>query len=90
MEAVVLDEIAKQVSAVQEQAAVIVDGCTLRHGITSAVKDFLEKTKFPVFVAPMGKSAVDESYERFGGVRAAPERSSVPLTRSCADIHRKT
>lgn len=89
-EAVVLDKIAEQVSAAQERVAVIVDGCALRYGIISEVKDFLEKTGFPVFVAPMGKSAVDESYERFGGVRAAPERSRVPLTRLCADLHRKT
>ena len=89
-EAVVLDEIVKKVSAAQEQVVVIVDGCALRYGITSEVKDFLEKTKFPVFVAPMGKSAVDESYERFGGVRPALERSSELLTRSCADIRRKT
>ena len=50
---------------------VIVDGCALRYGVTGEVKDFLEKTKFPVFVAPMGKSCVDESYERYGGVRTS-------------------
>ena len=88
-EAVVLDEIAKQTSAAQERVVVIVDGCALRYGITSEVKDFLEKTKFPVFVTPMGKSAVDESYERFGGVRLAPERSRVFLTRFCTDVRRK-
>jgi len=88
-ETVVLDELVKQVSAAQERVAVIVDGCALRYGITSEVKDFLEKTKFPVFVAPMGKSAVDESYERFGGVGLAPDRSRVLLTRSCTDVHRE-
>jgi len=88
-EAVVLDEIAKQVSVAQERVVVIVDGCALRHGVTGEVKDLLEKTKFPVFVAPMGKSAVDESYDRFGGVRLALECSKVFLTRSCADICRK-
>ena len=87
-ETVVLSEIAKQVSAAQERVAVIVDGCALRYGVISEVKDFLEKTKFPVFVAPMGKSAVDESYERYGGVRAVPEHSRFPLTLLCADIHR--
>lgn len=70
-EAVVLDEITKQIYSAQERVAVILDGCALRYGITSEVKDFLEKTKFPVFAAPMGKSAVDESHERFGGVRPA-------------------
>jgi len=88
-EAVALDEIAKKVSAAQERVAVIVDGCALRYGITNEVKDFLEKTKFPVFAAPMGKSAVDESFERYGGVRTAPERSRTILTYPCADIHRQ-
>jgi len=66
-----LDEIAKQASAARERIAVmLVDGCVLRYGVTSGVRNFLEKTKFPVFVAPMGKSGVDESYERYGGVRS--------------------
>jgi len=89
VEAVVLDEIAKQVSAAQERVVVIVDGCALRSGVTSEVKDLLEKTKFPVFAAPMGKSAVDESYKRYGGVRPTLECLKVTLTRPCADIHRK-
>lgn len=87
-EAVVLDEIVKQVSAAQERVAVIVDGCALRYGVTNEVKDLLEKTKFPVFVAPMGKSAVDESYERYGGVSIASVYSRAPLTLPCTDLHR--
>lgn len=67
-EDIVLGEILKLVSAAQERVAVIVDGCALRHGVTSEVKEFLEKTKYPVFATPMGKSGVDESYERFGGI----------------------
>lgn len=87
-EAVVLDEIVKRVSVAQERVAVIVDGCALRYGVTSEVKDFLEKTEFPVFVAPMGKSAVDESYERYGGVGITSVSSGIPLPLTCADIHR--
>jgi pyruvate decarboxylase len=73
-EAVVLAEIEKQVSIAQERVVVIVDGCALRHGVANEVKDLLEKTKFPVFAAPMGKSSVDESYERFGGVGSIMKR----------------
>lgn len=80
IEAVVLAEIMKHIAAAQERVSVIVDGCALRHGVTREVKDFLEKTKFPVFATPMGKSGVDESSERFGGVRSAPRRFRVPLT----------
>lgn len=54
-EAIVLDEIATQVSAAQERVAVIVDGCALRHGVTSEVKDFLEKNKVPSFCCPHGQ-----------------------------------
>ncbi|KAF9650215.1 pyruvate decarboxylase [Thelephora ganbajun] len=78
-EAAVLDVIVKQVSTAQDRVVVIVDGCALRYGVTGEVKDFLRKTKFPVFVAPMGKSAVDESYERFGGVYAG--RPSLPAVK---------
>ena len=88
-EAVVSDEIMKQVSAARERVAVIVDGCALRYGITNEMKDLLgKKTKFPVFVAPMGKSAVDESYERYGGVSIASVYLRAPLTLPCADLHR--
>jgi pyruvate decarboxylase len=86
-EAVVLDEITKLISASQERVAVIVDGCALRYGVTGEVKVFLEKTKFPVFVAPMGKSGVDESYERFGGVRPTLRCVSVPLTRFSTQMY---
>jgi len=73
-EDIVLGEILKLVSAAQERVAVIFDGCALRHGVTSEVKEFLEKTKYPVFATPMGKSGVDESYERFGGVGSIQRR----------------
>ena len=88
-EAVVLDEIVERLTAAQERVVVIVDGCALRHDVSSVVKDFLEKTKFPVFVAPMGKSAVDESYERFGGVSPGLWPPRVILTHPCADIRRE-
>ena len=34
------------------------------------VHDFVTKSKFPVFVAPMGKGAIDETLPNFGGVYA--------------------
>ncbi|KAF9790319.1 pyruvate decarboxylase [Thelephora terrestris] len=80
-EAVVLAEIEKQVSIAQERVVVIVDGCALRHGVANEVKDLLEKTKFPVFAAPMGKSSVDESYERFVGIyNGSPSLPAVKQT----------
>ena len=30
--------------------------------------DLCEKTGFPVYASPMGKTAISEEYERYGGV----------------------
>lgn len=49
---------------------VLVDACTIRHRVTEEVKRFIEKTKLPVFVTPMGKGAFDETSEHYGGVYA--------------------
>lgn len=71
----VLDEIAKLAQAAhgegeQNGVIILVDACTVRHGVRVEVKDLCEKTGFPVYAAPMGKTAVSESYERYGGVGA--------------------
>ncbi|EGO55565.1 pyruvate decarboxylase [Neurospora tetrasperma FGSC 2508] len=49
---------------------VLVDACAIRHRVTEEVKRFIEKTKLPVFVTPMGKGAFDETSEHYGGVYA--------------------
>ncbi|KAL2889079.1 Pyruvate decarboxylase [Ceratocystis lukuohia] len=49
---------------------ILVDACAVRHNVIPEVQDLLEKTKFPVFVTPMGKSAVDETHKSYGGVYA--------------------
>nr|AJP77091.1 indole-3-pyruvic acid (IPA) decarboxylase [Tricholoma vaccinum] len=67
-EAYVLDIISKQVEAAGGDVVVLVDACTIRHGVREEVNDFLRKTGFPVYAAPMGRTAIDEDYERFGGV----------------------
>ncbi|KAF7978485.1 hypothetical protein HWV62_45623 [Athelia sp. TMB] len=73
-EAFVLDEIAKLAQAAQEAengkhgVVILVDACAIRHGIRDEVKEFCEKTGFPVYAAPMGKTAIDEDYARYGGI----------------------
>jgi len=47
---------------------VLVDACTIRHKVRSEVTEFIQTTGFPVYCAPMGKSAVHEGYERYGGI----------------------
>lgn len=48
----------------------LVDACAIRHRVLDEVHALIEKTKIPVFVTPMGKGAIDETHETFGGVYA--------------------
>jgi pyruvate decarboxylase len=73
IEGFVLDEIVKLVEGVTKgkekgEVVVLVDACAVRHHVKQEVDELVKKTGFPVFAAPMGKTAVDESYERYGGV----------------------
>lgn len=49
---------------------VLVDACAVRHRVLAEVHDLIDKTGLPVFVTPMGKSAVNESHSNYGGVYA--------------------
>ena len=49
---------------------ILVDGCAIRHRVLDETHALIEKSGLPVFVAPMGKGAVDESLPNFGGVYA--------------------
>jgi len=49
---------------------ILVDACAIRHRVLKEVRDLVEKTKLPVFVTPMGKSAIDETHPCYGGVYA--------------------
>ena len=74
VEKFVLDEIAKLAKAAQSESekdgiVILVDACAIRHHARDEVKELCEKTGFPVYAAPMGKTAVSEEYERYGGVR---------------------
>ena len=64
----VLDEIVKLVDEAQNDVIILVDACAIRHRVKDEVKELYERTGYPVYAAPMGKTAVDESYERYGGV----------------------
>lgn len=47
---------------------ILVDACAYRHGAVAETGELAKVTKFPVFTTPMGKSVIDEDYERYGGV----------------------
>jgi len=75
IEAFALDEIVKLVEGVTKgeengEVAVLVDACAVWYHVKKEVNELGKKVRFPVFAAPMGRTAVDESYERYGGVSA--------------------
>lgn len=47
---------------------VLVDACASRHSCKPEVAKLVDVTQFPVFTTPMGKSGINESHPRFGGV----------------------
>lgn len=59
---VVVDAIAKA-----SHPVIVVDGCVLRNRCQKDVQDFITRSGFPTYVAPMGKGAVDESHPSFRG-----------------------
>ncbi|KXN93339.1 Pyruvate decarboxylase [Leucoagaricus sp. SymC.cos] len=65
----VLDLIQERVREAEGDLVVIVDACVIRFDAQQEVKDFLKATGFPVYSTPMGKTAIDESYNRYGGVK---------------------
>ncbi|KAG6901008.1 hypothetical protein C0995_002540 [Termitomyces sp. Mi166 len=68
IESFVVDLIAKQFEEAEGDVVVLVDACAIRHGAKEELNEFLKKTKFPVYSTPMGKTAVDENFERYGGI----------------------
>jgi pyruvate decarboxylase len=49
---------------------ILVDSCAIRHRVLEETNEFIQKSGLPVFVAPMGKGAVDETLPTFGGIYA--------------------
>lgn len=64
----VLDEIQQLVEKAGSEVVILVDANTIRHDVTEEVWNLIQRTGFPVYSAPMGKTAVPEDYERYGGV----------------------
>lgn len=65
------DEVIETVTNLISKATnpvILVDACALRHDCKAEVRALIDATNFPAFVTPMGKSGVNESHPRFGGV----------------------
>ena len=65
----VVDIVLKYLHAAKNPV-IIVDACAIRHNALSEVHELIEKSGLPTFVAPMGKSAVNETLPNYGGVYA--------------------
>jgi TPP-dependent 2-oxoacid decarboxylase len=71
MEEFVLNEIVKLVEHAADDIVILVDACAIRHDVRDEVNELITRTGYPVYSAPMGKTAVSENYERYGGVRVS-------------------
>jgi len=65
----VLELIQERVIEAAGDVVVLVDACVIRHHCREEVLQLLRKSGFSVYATPMGKTAIDESYNRYGGVR---------------------
>ncbi|KAH7927614.1 pyruvate decarboxylase [Leucogyrophana mollusca] len=68
VEKYVLDRIAELVEEASKDIVILVDACAIRHDVRQEINDLLTKTRFPVYSAPMGKTAVSEAHDRYGGI----------------------
>lgn len=82
VEAFVVDEVSKLVDAADGDVVILVDACCVRHDARDETLELINATGFPVYAAPMGKTAVSEDHERYGGVSTLNE--SVRQTLTCS------
>lgn len=86
----VLDLIHERVKEVEGDMVVLVDACVIRFDVQNETHEFLRKTGFPVYAAPMGKSAIDENYKRYGGVsifQQRLDRADIRFRSTLAPLH---
>ena len=65
----VVDVVLKYLTAAKNPV-ILVDSCAARHRVLKETHEFIIKSGLPVFIAPMGKGAVDETLSNYGGVYA--------------------
>lgn len=68
VEEFVLNEITKAIGEAEGNVVILVDACVIRHDAVDEVKELVTATRFPVYSTPMGKTAISEEYDRYGGV----------------------
>jgi len=68
VEKYVLSEIQKAIYEAHGDAVILVDACAIRYHVCDETAELIERSGFPVYCAPMGKTAVSEENERYGGI----------------------
>ncbi|KLO14832.1 pyruvate decarboxylase [Schizopora paradoxa] len=68
VEKVVVREIIKEIHDADKDAVILVDACAIRHHVVDETAELIKRTGFPVYSAPMGKTAVSETNDRYGGL----------------------
>lgn len=66
----VVDVVLKYLHAAKNPV-ILVDACAIRHRVLKEVHELIERSGLPTFVTPMGKGAVDETLEQYGGKKCA-------------------
>lgn len=66
----VVDVVLKYLHAAKNPI-ILVDACAIRHRVLKEVHELIERSGLPTFVTPMGKGAVDETLEQYGGKQCA-------------------
>lgn len=72
-----------QIISQSRNPIILIDACCLRHKCRPEVEALVNLTQFPVFTTPMGKSGINESHPRFGGVYVGT--LSQPLVKKMVD-----
>lgn len=84
----VLKEVAALVEQAGDDVIILVDACAIRHDARKEVYELATKTGFPIYSTPMGKTVVDEGYERYGGVSISFDFIPFSSLKGITDLHR--
>ncbi|KAI9352370.1 pyruvate decarboxylase PdcB [Pilaira anomala] len=64
---IALKQVVKEIQEAKHPA-IVIDGCVLRHRLEKEATEFVERSGFPTFAAPMGKGAIDETLPNYRGI----------------------
>ncbi|GAP89856.2 putative pyruvate decarboxylase [Rosellinia necatrix] len=82
----VVDVVLRSLHAAR-RPVVLVDACAVRSRVLDEVHALVDVTRLPVFVTPMGKSAIDETHPCYGGVYAgSASRPAIKAAVEGADL----